>query len=286
MANVLIEEQTMSDIAAAIREKNGTENTYLPSEMPQAIKDIEDTGVGSRQWWLEAYSGRTDYTDAFKYFTADEFPLIDTSNAKTMIRMFYASKLKQAPKFDLSKCTDLTAIYFQCTDLIECSFINTENVQNITNSFYQCNSLLKVRLGNLVNCKNFANAFFNCAKLTEIIGLNFFNAENVEGMFRSCYSLKSLPLINAPKIINWNNTFIYCNSLENISFALNSIKASISLAYSKLLSDESIQSIIDGLADLTGQDSQVLTLHSDLEDKISDEQKAYVVSKNWQLAFA
>ena len=40
MANVVVEEQSLIDIASAIRTKNETENTYKPSEMANAILDI------------------------------------------------------------------------------------------------------------------------------------------------------------------------------------------------------------------------------------------------------
>lgn len=41
MAQVLITETYIEDIADAIRDKNGTENTYTPAQMAQAIEDIE-----------------------------------------------------------------------------------------------------------------------------------------------------------------------------------------------------------------------------------------------------
>lgn len=40
MANVVVEEQSLIDIASAIRTKNETDNTYKPSEMANAILDI------------------------------------------------------------------------------------------------------------------------------------------------------------------------------------------------------------------------------------------------------
>ena len=40
MANVVVEEQSLIDIASAIRNKNETDNTYKPSEMASAILDI------------------------------------------------------------------------------------------------------------------------------------------------------------------------------------------------------------------------------------------------------
>ena len=45
MANVLISEDTMTDIANAIRSKKNVETTYLPSEMPSAIESISGGGI-------------------------------------------------------------------------------------------------------------------------------------------------------------------------------------------------------------------------------------------------
>lgn len=40
MANVIVEEQSLIDVANAIRTQNGTDNSYKPSEMAGAILDI------------------------------------------------------------------------------------------------------------------------------------------------------------------------------------------------------------------------------------------------------
>lgn len=45
MANVLINEDTMTDIADAIRSKKGVSTTYKPNEMPSAIESISGGGV-------------------------------------------------------------------------------------------------------------------------------------------------------------------------------------------------------------------------------------------------
>lgn len=44
MANKIYEENDIRDIAKAIREKNGTQNTYLVSEMADAVREIK-TGI-------------------------------------------------------------------------------------------------------------------------------------------------------------------------------------------------------------------------------------------------
>ena len=77
--------------------------------------------------------------------------------------------------------------------------------------------------------------------------------------------------------------FSVCSSLKNISFVAGCIKKSISFSQSPL-TDESIQSIIDGLADLTGQTAQTITFHSDVKNKLTEEQIASATSKNWNIA--
>lgn len=110
---------------------------------------------------------------------------------------------------------------------------------------------------------------------------------SLNSSFASCNGLISITgILDCSEITGFNSTFNGCYSLQHLNFKESSIKKSVNLVYSSKLSEDTRQSIFDGLADLTGQDSQVLTLNKTLEEKITDEQKAYVVSKNWQLAFA
>lgn len=99
--------------------------------------------------------------------------------------------------------------------------------------------------------------------------------------------------INLSECIEAPNPFQNCTSLEDVEFMPNSIPLSISFANSPHLSDASIQSIILGLADLRGQTTQTLTVHSTVYDKILqlrdehetvDGKNPYDPSvKNWEL---
>lgn len=80
---------------------------------------------------------------------------------------------------------------------------------------------------------------------------------------------------------NTTNIFNNAMALKDIELAENSINISISFASCSHLSDVSIQSIIDGLADLTGGTAQVLTLHSTVGDNLTDEQLSQIWAKNW-----
>lgn len=45
MANVLVQDTSLQNIADAIRSKNGTQNTYKPSQMAEAIESIPSGGI-------------------------------------------------------------------------------------------------------------------------------------------------------------------------------------------------------------------------------------------------
>lgn len=94
--------------------------------------------------------------------------------------------------------------------------------------------------------------------------------------------------IDFSSAININNAFQALSKLVNVTFKSNTLSKSVSFANSPLLSDASIQSITDGLADLTGQTAQVLTVHKDVRAKIESnpEQLASITDKNWTLASA
>jgi hypothetical protein len=82
---------------------------------------------------------------------------------------------------------------------------------------------------------------------------------------------------------NVSNTFYGCMVLKEVRFAPNSLKLSLSLSNSNLLSADSIQSIIDGLADLTGQPAQTLDFHADIVAKLTEEQWVQITDKNWSV---
>ena len=61
MAEVLVQDSSLQDIADAIREKNGTETTYLPSEMGDAVREISGGGG------VTILSGNQDYCFSYNW---------------------------------------------------------------------------------------------------------------------------------------------------------------------------------------------------------------------------
>ena len=110
----------------------------------------------------------------------------------------------------------------------------------------------------------------------------------VTNMFRGCEALEIIdgtPLDFSSMTGTSINFLNLCVSLVDIRFAEKSIPISISFVSCANLSAETIQSIIYGLADLTGGTAQTLTLHATVGANLTDEQKATITAKNWTLVY-
>lgn len=97
------------------------------------------------------------------------------------------------------------------------------------------------------------------------------------------YQLKSIKGLDFTSTTNVRSMFTGKYVLETITIVPNTLKLSITIP-SQALSDESIQNIIDGLADMTDGTAQTLTLHSTVKEKLTEEQIASATAKNWTIA--
>ena len=234
MANVLVEEKTMTDIANAIREKSGTVEKMKPAEMPQAIDSIS--------------------TDSSLIKLLEE--------TDTLENKFRNTSIEEIPKFRINpKCVSATNCFHICKKL-----------KYFDNNFDT--SQLKMING----------MFGNCEKLISIKGLNTQSAIRADFLFNGCIILTDVNTLDLSNVTMLGYMFNVCYKLTNISFVESSIKISIKFSDSPLLSAESMQSIIDGLADLTGQTAQTITFHPTVKNKLTEEQIASATSKNWNIA--
>lgn len=122
------------------------------------------------------------------------------------------------------------------------------------------------------------------ASIIDVRKCDFSKATNLEWTFSSADIKEILGEIDmsATKTIPCDNTFNYV-MLKEVRFKKETIYNSLNIP-SRSLSNESIQSIIDGLADLTGETAKIITLSADVKAKLTDEQITTITSKNWTLA--
>lgn len=101
-------------------------------------------------------------------------------------------------------------------------------------------------------------------------------------VFYNCRALKRIPKLIFSGATNINSMFNNCDSLEEL-YCEGEIPLSISFAQSKLLTNESVQSVIDCLKDLTGTTAQTLTLATSVIVNLTEEQMQTIANKNWNM---
>lgn len=133
-------------------------------------------------------------------------------------------------------------------------------------------------------CNNFQYMFYS-SQFTHIGEIDMRNGLYLGSAFQSSTRLKTIDkIISAETTAFDNSVFNGCTALENITFE-GVIGKNLYLAHSSLLSNASVQSIIDHLKDLTGATAQTLTLHKDVGNKLTQAQKAQIAAKNWTLVY-
>ena len=197
MANVIINDTNLTNIANAIREKNGTTNSYKPSEMANAIAAIEAGGGGGGGYEPTdeelKYRG---YNDAAPFKGGCNEWLLD----------LYGNRM-------LFYLTDKTSRYFYYCKFKDFKwnpkiYPHTSSV-TLNETFSWCNSLEKITGAlkpredvNEVVVGGFYKMFEDCQRLREIND-NFLDAQkykikanvasNLRAMFYDCHSLREIP---------------------------------------------------------------------------------------------
>jgi surface protein len=211
-------------------------------------------------------------------------------------------------KFDI--CEDLRYMFHGCGVLkaLDVSTWNVGKVINMSSLFHGCKTLkeLDVSNWNTTSAETMTNLFNGCSGLTSL-DLSSFDTSNVEtvaSMFSGCscdivftnkvtnkltsvfsmfnvYYGTSIDLsgFSIAKSTNNNNFITIANSLVNLK-APSNITKSINITADNL-SVESLLSIIDNLSSVAK--TQILTIGEVNIAKLSEEQIAVALNKNWTL---
>lgn len=240
------EETDMQAIADAIRAKTGTTDKYKVSQMPQAIADIDVGGDDSfyDAFW-DSYTQNGERTDYTNAFQSSYWTTSSFGTPKYVLKPTVAQSMFQN--------TTITEIPQGVLDTSQCT--------NMSRMFYMAQTQ-KIPTLDCSSCTSLSQAFSE--------------SWNV-------YYKTDITLINVRADCVFSNAFTWLNNLVNFSIT-GTIGTSISLSNSPNLSDESVQNIIDCLADLTDSETQTLTLNSAVESRLTDEQRLVITNKNWTLA--
>lgn len=235
-------------------------------------------------------------------FTANEKKLDADFQSSLNVSGGYEEGYEQG-KIDGSNITQyITNIYrmfYQTTfpegyelDLIVKNSVNSTPASDMMGFLNQAKGLKSVKLSFIDKGATLsANYCFAGYSSTDVDNLELIDISGMActfssfaGAFQNRTSLKSIiGDIDLTGCINVNSAFYNCLALEDVEFAQGTIPKSIQFNNSPNLSDTSIQSIIDGLADLTGGTQQTITFHADVKAKLTDEQKTTITNKNWLL---
>jgi hypothetical protein len=130
-----------------------------------------------------------------------------------------------------------------------------------------------------------ANHSFRECSLLETIDLTDYSRKPSTfdyAIFNSNTLKRILGVLDLSQCTSCNYGF-HSTSLEEVEFVPNTIRINIRFP-SPNLTDASIESIINGLADLTGGTAQTLTLNG-VGTKLTETQRARISAKNWTLAY-
>ena len=231
MSKYVIEDTTLISIADAVRDKAGTTDTILVSELPTAIANIPTGGDGG-DLPEEAFNVTGNCTNRFAFnswnwFVENYGNRVTTKDITTCNSMFNMSTtLKRIPfKINLSSTTstmDLANTFYGCNELLELPAIN---------------GTIKTPTGDYSGAVSMAYFLHHCRKLRYIPEDYFHNFggdafweaskkfnKNRNYFFTGCYSLRKLPDISmlitpATSAYShlYNYGFQYCYCLDELT---------------------------------------------------------------------
>lgn len=231
--------------------------------------------------FVNNYVFRSDYTQNFKNTDLVSIPsVLDFSKITRCDDMFNRCAYLKEVNLDLNSATSCARMVAFCTSL-ETIRLTAPNCTSFSEFAVGCERLKSVDIQGVNNVKNFAYAFEGCVLLESIEGLNTSLATNTGRMFNGCSSLERLPLIDMSNVTGGDGMFGGCSSLKEVFFVTESIKCNFALGQSSDLTNESIDSVFEGLA--YTENARTLYLHSAVILRLQDKHYQMATEKGWTI---
>ena len=301
------------DFTNAFRNTRVTDDVVQKFSFDSITNGFGMFGYGSKITQLPKFNHET-ITNVSEMFWSCSLSDLGTEdlnfpNVTNAALAFGETQITKVPNLSFSKATTVYQLFKGCTSLTKIGNINAPLVTDLRDVFNGCTNLKTIGVLSIPKVQTFNNLFYNCKVLESIEQFNVSSATDLASLFAQSNNLKSVDFVNSTsKVTNFSslffgktmletakgldlssatnvtNMFLGCSNLKNATFVKNSIKISFNLGSSSLLSNESIQSLINGLA--TVETAQNLTIHNDVATKLTDEQKATISSKNWEIVIS
>lgn len=242
-------------IANAIRAKTGSTDTIVADDFPTAIEAIE-VGGSSEEDYNEGYEQGKIAGNTTKYITYS---------------WQYLFRLAAFP------------------DGYEMIAETNDFGGSAINAFQSTTGLKKVVFkGNPENKAVTVQGIFERSTVEEIDFSGFGNGGlrvlKADGAFSRTPNLHTIKgTLDFTENTGNISCFYYAEALVNVRFTPGTLNYPVIVAQCKNLSDESVQSVIDGLKDLTGQTAVRVSFHSNVLLRLTDEQFSTITAKNWTL---
>ena len=239
MANVIVEEQSLQNIANSIRSKARTNNTFKPSEMSNAIMNIP-TGFEIVDARYLFYNGAraNSYNMINKYIDN----LVNVTNTSYMFSIFfpqggspindYSNGYFNVPNFDTSKVYSMTEMFSGAgLKLTNIPNYNTSNVIYMNYLFSNRTSLIDINsIDNWdISKVKYIDGFFSGMNTTPIGSLTFrfpnWNTSNIRGFSNLFSRVKAVNnssridldgVLDITSAFDINCMFENCNMFKNI----------------------------------------------------------------------
>jgi hypothetical protein len=180
---------------------------------------------------------------------------------------------------DCKNVTISDSYFLNASLLTKCQFDGVLSIDG--KAFRGCTSLTEINLSNSLTSIG-GSAFYGCTNLTEINLPN--SLTSIGGLaFQGCTSLTEINLPNSLTSIG-GSAFQGCTNLTNFTIAQGFNCNGLNIAYSDRFSVEALVAMLEALADRTGQTAYTLTIGATNLNKLTNEQKAIAIGKNWNLA--
>ena len=114
---------------------------------------------------------------------------------------------------DTSNVTNMSYMFFYCTNLQTIPQLDTSNVTTMYNMFYSCSKLKTIPQLNTSSITNMNSTFSDCVKLKtiDITHMKFTSTSDSNNFASNCFSLTKLIIRNMPTIPVLNsNAFVNC----------------------------------------------------------------------------